>query len=78
VFQRAFGQSIRTPTWLVVMLFQPLLFLYLFGPLLKNSLRGVDTSEVFNLYIPGLMVQLALYRHAVRLLHSPPPRCASA
>jgi ABC-2 type transport system permease protein len=61
VFQRAFGQSIRTPTWLVVMLFQPLLFLYLFGPLLKNSLRGVDTSEVFNLYIPGLMVQLALY-----------------
>jgi ABC-2 type transport system permease protein len=61
VFQRAFGQSIRTPTWLVVMLFQPLLFLYLFGPLLQNSLRDVATDEVFNIYIPGLMVQLALY-----------------
>jgi ABC-2 type transport system permease protein len=61
VFGRALGQTLRTPVILVVMLFQPLLFLYLFGPLLKNSLRGVPNDQVLSLYLPGLMVQLALF-----------------
>jgi ABC-2 type transport system permease protein len=61
VFERALGQTLRTPVLVVVTLGQPLVFLFLFGPLLKNSLRGVDPNQVFNLYIPGLMVQLALF-----------------
>jgi ABC-2 type transport system permease protein len=60
-FQRAFGQTIRTPVVIVVMLGQPLVFLFLFGPLLKNSLRGIAPSEVLNVFIPGLMVQLVLF-----------------
>ena len=60
-FQRALGQTIRTPILIVVMLGQPVVFLFLFGPLLKNSLRGIAPSEVFNIYIPGLMVQLVLF-----------------
>jgi ABC-2 type transport system permease protein len=61
VFQRAMGQTLHTPMLIVVSLAQPLIFLFLFGPLLKNSLRGVSSDQVFNLYIPGLMVQLALF-----------------
>ncbi len=61
VFQRAVGHMMRTPTWLLVMLLQPLAFLYLFGPLLRNSLRGVPPGRVLELYIPGLMVQLAIF-----------------
>lgn len=60
-FQRAFGQTIHTPIVIGVMLGQPVFFLFLFGPLLKNSLRGVPPSEVLNLFIPGLMVQLVLF-----------------
>lgn len=61
VFQRAIGQMIGAPVWMIIMLAQPLMFLYLFGPLLRNSLRGVPSSHVFTLYLPGLMVQLALF-----------------
>lgn len=61
VFQRAMGQTLRTPVLIVVTLGQPLIFLFLFGPLLKNSLRGVAPSQVFQIYIPGLIVQLALF-----------------
>lgn len=61
VFQRAFGQTVRTPVLVAATLGQPLIFLFLFGPLLKNSLRGVPSNQVFDLYIPGLVVQLALF-----------------
>jgi ABC-2 type transport system permease protein len=60
-FQRAFGQTIRTPIVIGVMLGQPVFFLFLFGPLLKNSLRGIAPDEVLNVFIPGLMVQLVLF-----------------
>ena len=61
VFQRALGQTIRTPILIVVTLGQPLVFLFLFGPLLKNSLRGIAPGQVLDLYTPGLMVQLVLF-----------------
>ena len=61
VFLQAFGQTARRPEILVVLLFQPVLFLFFFGPLLQNSLRGVPRDEVINLYVPGLMIQLALF-----------------
>jgi ABC-2 type transport system permease protein len=61
VFQRAMGQTVRTPVLIAVTLGQPLVFLFLYGPLLKNSLRGIAAGEVFNIYIPGLMVQLVLF-----------------
>jgi ABC-2 type transport system permease protein len=61
VFQRAFGQTVRNPAWTITLLFQPIMFLYLFGPLLKNSLRGVPTDQAFNIFVPGLMVQIALF-----------------
>jgi ABC-2 type transport system permease protein len=61
VYQRAMDQTIRTPVLVAVTLGQPLIFLFLFGPLLRNSLRGVAPGQVFDLYIPGLMVQLALF-----------------
>jgi ABC-2 type transport system permease protein len=62
VFQRALGQTVRNPTWVVVLLAQPLMFLYLFGPLLKgNGLRNIPNRDVFNVFVPGLLVQLAMF-----------------
>lgn len=60
-FQRAFYQTIHSPVLVAVTIGQPLIFLLLLGPLLKNSLRGVPPAQVFNIYIPGLMVQLVLF-----------------
>jgi ABC-2 type transport system permease protein len=60
-FQRAFYQQIHSPILVAVTIGQPLIFLFLLGPLLKNALRGVPPAQVFNLYIPGLMVQLVLF-----------------
>ncbi len=61
VFQRAVGQTARTPVMVIVMIVQPMIFLFLFAPLLKSSLRGADPDQVVNLYLPGLLVQLALF-----------------
>jgi ABC-2 type transport system permease protein len=61
VFQRAVTRTAHTYVLVLVMFVQPLVFLILFAPLLRTSLRGADPDRVFNLYVPGLLVQLALF-----------------
>lgn len=63
VFSRSMGQSLRNPVWLFVAIFQPVLFLLLFGPLLKKltQLRGFGGTNAYTVLVPGLVVQLGLY-----------------
>ena len=63
VFARSMGQSIRNPVWLFVAIFQPVLFLLLFGPLLKQltQIRGFGGTNAYTVLVPGLVVQLGLY-----------------
>jgi ABC-2 type transport system permease protein len=61
VYQRSMTRTFRSFRGVVVMTVQPLFFLLLFAPLLKSSLRGADPDKVLNLYIPGLLVQLAIF-----------------
>ena len=63
IFSRAMRLSMRQPVWVVFGLLQPVLYLTLFGPLLKgvaanNPNFGGDAWKVF---VPGLLVQLGMF-----------------
>src|SRR5438045_2992911 len=60
VFTRQMTLVLRNPVWVVVGLMQPLYFLLLFGPLLKNALR-MSSADAYKFFVPGLLVQLAMF-----------------
>ena len=66
IFARALITTLRTPVWVVVGLFQPVCFLLLFGPLLEGVAKapGFPPGGAFNVFTPGLLVQLALFSAA--------------
>ena len=63
VFGRYFGLFIRNPVWIAVGIIQPLLYLLLFAPLLKSiaSTRGFPPGGAYNVFVPGLLIQLGLF-----------------
>src|SRR5690242_16790159 len=63
IFQRHMGLFLRNPTWVVIGLVQPLLYLLLFAPLLKSiaSVRGFPPGGAYNVFVPGLLIQLGLF-----------------
>ena len=63
VFGRYFGLFIRNPLWVAVGVVQPLLYLLLFAPLLGplNKVPGFPTGGAYNVFVPGLLVQLGLF-----------------
>jgi ABC-2 type transport system permease protein len=62
VFVRQMRQLIRNPVWVFFGLTQPVLYLVLFGPLLKNvSGGGLGGEESWNVFVPGLLLQLSLF-----------------
>lgn len=64
VFVRQFRLSVRNPVWVVIGLSQPILYLALFGPLLKQvvaSTPGLPPGDEWQIFVPGLLVQLGLF-----------------
>lgn len=64
VFQRAMRLSLRNPTWVIIGLTQPILYLALFGPLLRQlPLAGPHSTASGNwrIFVPGLLVQLGIF-----------------
>jgi ABC-2 type transport system permease protein len=63
IFQRSTVLTLRNPVWLFMGLAQPVLYLVLFGPLLKNiaSMPGFPPGGAFNVFVPGILVMTALY-----------------
>ena len=63
VFNRQLRMNLRNPAWVVIGLTQPILYLLLFGPLLKPLVAqfpgGADNAYTF--LVPGLLVQLGLF-----------------
>jgi ABC-2 type transport system permease protein len=57
IFQRQLQLVVRNPVWMIVGIFQPFLFLILFGPLLKP----IFGAEAYNIFVPGLLIQLGLF-----------------
>jgi len=63
VFRRAMRLSLRNPVWVVLGLIQPILYLALFGPLLKPvvAARGFPPGDAWQVFVPGLLVQLGIF-----------------
>jgi ABC-2 type transport system permease protein len=58
--------SLRNPVWVVIGLMNPLLYLAFFGPLLTkiSGSRGFPAGSAWQIYVPGLLVQLGLFGSA--------------
>ncbi|WFB07361.1 ABC transporter permease [Streptomyces sp. LX-29] len=63
IFGRYLRQALRSKLGLVFGLLQPLLFLVLFGPLLKRVDLG-GRGDAWQTLVPGLLVQLGLFSAA--------------
>jgi ABC-2 type transport system permease protein len=63
VFQRYMGLFLRNPAVVAIGLVQPLLYLILFAPLLSSiaSTRGFPPGGAYNVFVPGLLIQLGLF-----------------
>jgi ABC-2 type transport system permease protein len=64
IFQRQVLLVLRNPVWVFVGIFQPVMYLLLFAPLLKPALAplGATTSaDAYKIFVPGLLVLLAIF-----------------
>jgi ABC-2 type transport system permease protein len=64
VFRRYILQTLRNPVWMFFGIVQPIMYLVLFAPLLvkvASSAPGFPKGGAYNVFIPGLLVQLGLF-----------------
>jgi ABC-2 type transport system permease protein len=63
VFRRQIRMNLRDPAWVLIGVMQPVLYLVLFGPLLKPLVGsfGVGTENAYTFLGPGPLVQLGLF-----------------
>jgi ABC-2 type transport system permease protein len=64
IFSRSMLLSLRNPVWVMLGLIQPVLYLALFGPLLKSvvgSTPGLPPGDAWQIFVPGLLVQLGIF-----------------
>ena len=61
IFQRQIQLLLRNPVWIFVGVFQPVMYLLLFAPLLKPALQVRSTADAYQIFVPGLLVLLAIF-----------------
>ncbi len=63
IFRRQLRLSLRNPAWLIIGVIQPILYLTLFGPLVKHFVGapGASSDQAWKIFVPGLLVQLGLF-----------------
>ncbi|GAA1404351.1 MULTISPECIES: ABC transporter permease [Catellatospora] len=64
VFQRQMQLLLRNPVWVAVGIIQPMFYLLLFAPLMKQALSqgGPMTDEqAYRIFVPGMLVMVALF-----------------
>ncbi len=66
MFIRNMQHTLRSPVFIFVSMFQPLLYLFLFMPLLNGlgSVPGIPAGRTVEVFIPGLLVMQALFGSA--------------
>ena len=61
VFRRQLRMNLRNPAWVIIGLMQPILYLLLFGPLLKPLISQFGAANAYTFFVPGMLVQLGLF-----------------
>ncbi len=63
LFKHNVRATLRNPAWAIIGLFQPLLYLLLFAPLLKGIAKapGFPPGGAFDVFTPGLLILMALF-----------------
>jgi ABC-2 type transport system permease protein len=62
VFRRQVRMNLRNPAWVLIGVMQPVLYLVLFGPLLKPLVPQFEGSaNAYTFLVPGLLVQLGMF-----------------
>jgi ABC-2 type transport system permease protein len=61
VFRRQIRMNLRNPAWVLIGAFQPVLYLLLFGPLLKPLISQFGASNAYTFFVPGMLVQLGIF-----------------
>ncbi|MEP6815315.1 MAG: ABC transporter permease [Marmoricola sp.] len=61
VFRRQLRMNLRNPAWVIIGLMQPILYLLLFGPLLKPLINQFGAANAYTFFVPGMLVQLGLF-----------------
>ena len=66
LLQRNITVTLRNPVWTILGLFQPILYLLLFAPLLEDltSVPNFPGDNALNVFTPGLLVMMALFGSA--------------
>ncbi len=60
VFNRQLRMNLRNPAWVIIGMLQPVLYLLLFGPLLKPVIEQLG-GNTYTWFVPGMLVQLSLF-----------------
>ena len=63
IFGSTLRTNLRNPAWIFIGLFQPICYMLLFAPLLKNlsGMPGFPSGSAYDIFTPGLMVMMALF-----------------
>ena len=63
IFGSALRVMLRNPAWVFFGLFQPVCYMLLFAPLLKNliGVPGFPSGGAYNVFTPGLMMMMAIF-----------------
>jgi ABC-2 type transport system permease protein len=61
VFNRQLRMNLRNPAWVIIGVMQPVLYLVLFGPLLKPLVSQFGATNAYTFLVPGLLVQLGMF-----------------
>ena len=61
VFRRQLRMNLRKPAWVLIGAFQPVLYLLLFGPLLKPLVTQFGATNAYTFFVPGMLVQLGIF-----------------
>lgn len=65
IYRRSLILTLRQPVWVVMGLFQPILYLLLFGPLLDGATGAAETpGNAFNWFVPGLLIMTGFFAAA--------------
>jgi ABC-2 type transport system permease protein len=63
IFVSALRLALRNPTWVFIGMFQPVCYMLLFAPLLKNlaNMPGFPGGGTYNVFTPGLMIMMSIF-----------------